>query len=294
MKKFFNYLTIVLMALVFAGCPENPNFTNTPDEPNNPDEPSVPSAGFVAKTFSVSDSKQIVFSSGNLQYHPLNNEWRFASNQTNYIGKDNENIALNYDGWIDLFGWGTGTNPTNTSTNLDDYQNFTDWGVNKIGNDKPNTWRTLTYDEWYYILHIRTYARSLQGVAQVDGVNGFILLPDNYWDAPTSVTFKYGYQSDWREEDYASHQTFTKEQWTLLEGTGAVFLPAAGYRTYSGWDDDPNPIYVGSVQAGGGYWSATKESDEDASFLDFDSFSSYVVLSYLYSGHSVRLVQDVK
>ena len=32
MKKF-NYLAIVLMAFVFAGCPEDPNF---PEEPNLP------------------------------------------------------------------------------------------------------------------------------------------------------------------------------------------------------------------------------------------------------------------
>ena len=32
--------------------------------------------------FSVSVDKQVVFSPGNLQYHPAMNEWRFAENKT--------------------------------------------------------------------------------------------------------------------------------------------------------------------------------------------------------------------
>lgn len=57
--------------------------------------------------FSVSADKQVVFSAGNLQYHPANDEWRFAENQYDYIGAANGNIAADYDGWIDSFSWST-------------------------------------------------------------------------------------------------------------------------------------------------------------------------------------------
>ena len=57
--------------------------------------------------FSVSADKQVSFSKGNLQYQASTNTWRFAENQTDYIGNSNSNISATYDGWIDLFGWGT-------------------------------------------------------------------------------------------------------------------------------------------------------------------------------------------
>ena len=95
---------------------------------------NIPSAGI--GVFSVSADKQVTFSKGNLQYHPSNDEWCFAENQSDYIGKANSNIAADYDGWIDLFGWGTGDAPTKSSTSYSDYSTFVDWGTNKIGDRK--------------------------------------------------------------------------------------------------------------------------------------------------------------
>ena len=129
--------------------------------------------------FSVSATKQVTFSPGNLQYHPANNEWRFAESQLDYIGYENANISSTYNGWIDLFGWGTGNAPTKSNEEYFDYQTFVDWGTNQIGDDAPNTWRTLTSDEWNYLRYNRSNANDLCGVAQVNGVNGLIFLPDN-------------------------------------------------------------------------------------------------------------------
>ena len=47
------------------------------------------------------------FSKGNLRYNAAFNAWKLADNQYDYVGKDNNNIAPDYNGWIDLFGWGT-------------------------------------------------------------------------------------------------------------------------------------------------------------------------------------------
>ena len=240
---------------------------------------------FVAKPFSVSATKTVTFSPGNLQYHPANNEWRFAQNQTDYIGEDNAGISATYNGWIDLFGWGTGNNPTNNSTDYEDYPTFVDWGVNKIGNDAPNTWRTLTYEEWKYIINERSNASNLKGVAQVNGVNGLILLPDN-WICPSGVTFKSGFHNNDGIEYYADYQTISSSEWTKLEASGAVFLPAAGYRYGSD---------VGIVQNYGNYWSATEyRSDYSyySGYLDFYSHGASMGNDYRYNGLSVRLVQD--
>ena len=244
---------------------------------------SNPSDGsFVAKPFSVSATKTVTFSPGNLQYHAANNEWRFAPNQTDYIGEDNANISPSYNGWIDLFGWGTGNNPTNKSTDYNDYQTFVDWGVNKIGSYAPNTWRTLTYNEWDYIFNDRPNASNLKGVAQVNGVNGLILLPDA-WVCPSGVTFKAGFSSSYSEESYATYQSFSASEWSKLEASGTVFFPAAGYRYGSG---------VYGVQYGGDYWSATGYGSGVAGLLYFGSFDAGMDYYIRYYCRSVRLVQD--
>ena len=245
--------------------------------------PAEPEPGL----FSVSSSKQVTFSPGNLQYHPANDEWRFAANQTDYIGDANANISSTYNGWLDLFGWSTAANNfgVSTSTNDNDYSgSFVDWGTNKIGSDAPNTWRTLTRDEWKYLLWNRTNANELCGVAQVNGVNGLIFLPDN-WTCPAGVTFKYGFHSNEGTEYYAVYQTFTAEQWSKMESAGAIFLPAAGYRY--GLDVD-------YVQLLGYYWSATENSSNGTYFLYFISSGAYMYGNDRYCGQSVRLVKDVE
>ena len=240
--------------------------------------------------FSVSSSKQVVFSSGNLQYHPANNEWRFAENQTDYIGDANSNISSSYNGWLDLFGWSTSTTNfgVSTSTDYDDYSgSFVDWGRNKIGNDAPNTWRTLTYDEWDYVVFNRPNASSLKGVAQVNGVNGLVFLPDN-WTCPVGVTFKSGFHSNDGVDYYAAYQTFTAEQWSKLESAGAVFLPAAGARRGSN---------VSGVQDVGFYWSATEYSGDGGGFAYFLAVYSDKARMYgttSYHGQSVRLVKNLQ
>ena len=257
-------------------------YTDPDDDPVKPDDNPIYDGSFVAKPFSVSASKTVTFSPGNLQYHPANDEWRFAPNQTDYIGEDNANISETYSGWIDLFGWGTGNNPTNASTDYNDYPTFVDWGVNKIGSDAPNTWRTLTYDEWRYVCFNRPNAGELIGVAEVNGVNGLILLPDS-WTCPSGVTFKSGFDYDWCTECYGSYQTFSSSEWSKLEASGVVFFPAAGNRDGSG---------VNYVQYLGLYWSATEYYYGFAYSLGFDSVGANMLYNYRYYVQSVRLVQD--
>ncbi len=231
--------------------------------------------------FSVSVDKQVVFSPGNLQYHPAMNEWRFAENQTDFIGDANSNIAADYDGWIDLFGWGTGDAPTKSSTSYSDYSTFIDWGTNQIGADAPNTWRTLTSDEWVYLFDTRTDASSLYGIAQVSGVNGLVVLPDD-WTVPAGISFKSGFHSDY-VGDYSVYQSFTDEKWQTMEQAGAVFLPTAGQR--HGTD-------VYDVGYNGDYWSDTKRNDICAYRMNFCSRYLDSQIDNLYNyGYSVRLAK---
>ena len=260
----------------------------SPDIPDTPVEPETPTK--TKGVFSVSADKQVTFSPGNLQYHPYNNKWRFAENQWDYIGEANSNISATYDGWIDLFGWGTGNAPTKSSDSYGDYQTFVDWGTNQIGNDAPNTWHTLSGDEWMYIFYDRENAQSLFALGSVNGVNGTIILPDN-WTTPAGVSFiasttqgMFWNLSHYYNDNYNnfSHNTYTLAQWSKMEQAGAVFLPASGY--CCGYD----------AGNGGYYWACTEVSEGTANLLCFGhSFLSPRDYSYRFYGYSVRLVKDV-
>ena len=258
----------------------------------------TPSAGI--GVFSVGEGKTVTFSQGNLQYTQSTNTWSFAENQWDYIGTDNvTGGSVTSDPThgdskggtaladkVDLFGWSTSATYFGVSasnSNADYSGSFVDWGTNKIGNDTPNTWRTLTYEEWYYLRFTRTNADSLYGIAQVNGVNGLIFLPNN-WTCPAGVTFKSGFHSNNDADYYAAYQTFTAEQWSKLEAAGAVFLPAAGVRYASG---------VNNVRYDGCYWSATEYYGDYAYYLGFASDRALMFNDFRFYGQSVRLVKDL-
>ena len=266
---------------------------------------TTPPAGVINGLFSVSANKQVYFSKGNLQYKASSNTWRFAENQFDYIGNSNSNISSSYSGWIDLFGWGTSGydhgavcyQPWSTSTNYSDYYAYdrsdfnlnyetgqADWGFNRVSNGGNTTslWRTLTKEEWKYVISTRTTASGIRyAKAKVNSINGVILLPDN-----------------WSENTYSLNNTnisnagfdsnvITTSQWTILENAGAVFLPCAGYRSGTS---------VSNIGSYGRYYSASIVN------YGYEVVSVYCDNSYFfdyyaddrYLGFSVRLVHDVE
>lgn len=250
--------------------------------------------GAIRAEFSVSDSTKVYFSQGNLQYQASSKTWRFAEHQFDIVGFDNKNISEKYNGWIDLFGWGTsgynGKNPYMTSTGYSDYGDGTndiagtnyDWGVyNKISNggNQAGMWRTLTSSEWNHLISGRAQANRLMGQGKVNNVNGLILLPDSWaTETPSSVRFTY-------DPGNYSTNVYSLDEWTVMESYGAMFLPAAGYRNGTGVSD------VGSY---GNYWSSSANYYYYAYCLDFYSYYVGTGNYYRLSGQSVRLVQDVK
>ncbi len=262
--------------------------------------------------FSVSAEKQVTFSPGNLQYTHSTNTWSFAENQYDMLGQANIELYYRYNEHddktyeyhkladkLDLFSWSGSTStfqfgagrpddPWNypyPDENEDCSGTFIDWGTNKIGSDAPNTWRTLTKDEWDYLLNRRQNASTLITVAQVNGVNGLILFPDNWvWVYPLGVPFKLGFpRNDYTGNSYANYQTFTIDQWSKLEEAGAIFLPAAGAR---------NCNIVSDEQDYGYYWCAGEDVNEVAirSGIDVCIWDASI---YRFYGRSVRLVKDL-
>lgn len=260
MRKF---LIIALAAVGLLACKDK-------------NEPSNKYPGMLSGKFSVSAKTKVHFSQGNLQYQASTNTWQFAENQYDTIGALNTNISSTYDGWIDLFGCGTGNNPTLASTDDSDYSTFTDWGANVISNggQKANAWRTLTLDEWKYLCQTRTNAENLRGSATVAGVRGYVFLPDN-WTTPDSLSWQ-GSPTSWTTNQYSA------DEWSTMQANGAVFLPAAGAR---------EGVQVKNVSTYGEYWSSTLEGDDWAFYIYFSWKNWGDVDVNRYYGFSVRLVR---
>ena len=248
--------------------------------------------GALPGVFSISVATRVAFSRGNLQYKASTGTWRFAEHQYDMVGTANANISETYDGWIDLFGFGTsglGSHyPYLASTSNLDYirssisgRNY-DWGLyNAISNggDSVGIFRTLSGEEWSYILTERDNASNLRALATVCGMPGLILLPDEWGEVdgvPITIT----------TSDFTTNN-FTAGEWSLLESVGAVFLPACGYR--NGHD-------VSSIGSFGQYWSSTYSGGTSygARQLKFSTSSlSSTATSSISEGSSVRLVRDL-
>lgn len=257
--------------------------------------------GAINGRFSVSANQQVYFSQGNLQYKASNATWRFAPNQYDCIAYDNSNISSSYSGWIDLFGWGTsGWNSGNTyyrpwdsdtsngslygppgPYNLTGSYVNSDWGYyNAISNggNQNHQWRTLTESEWSYVFYTRSTTSGIRyAKAQVNNVNGVILLPDNWSSSYYSLSSTNSGSASF------SSNMISSSNWTNnLQSHGAVFLPAAGYRSGTSVND------VGSW---GGYWSASSYNvSVSAIDVSFGDDNLFILGNNRRSGLSVRLV----
>ena len=217
----------------------------------------IPSGALMAE-FSVSSTQKVYFSKGCLQYKASTNTWRFAEHQYDIIGADNVNISSTYSGWIDLFGWGTSGKsmsnygsayqPYSSSVTDSDYgpkgnYNLTgtyaqgDWGVNMGAG-----WRTLSKDEWEYLIFTRTVNggtgndKSYTLGQQLNGIYVLVIYPD----------------------DYTGSAYTTGSAWSTFEAAGCVCLPAGADR------DGKEMSYTSLSPIGnsGYYWTSTAGPDD--------------------------------
>ena len=282
---------------------------------NDPVLPRIPK-GALSGLFTINEAgDQVYFSEGNLQYQASTETWRFAENQWIYTGDENSHISSTYDGWIDLFGWGTSGYHDSTDRNNVNYKPYSewnyaddleynpwgygpstnmasidltgssaryDWGVfNPISNggNQKGLWRTLTTGEWDYILEKRNTSSGIRyAKAKVGTVNGLLLLPDNWNDS------LYPLNDANHEKAPFGNNLIDYQSWDALQHSGAVFLPAAGSRWMTtAWG-------VNVVCA---YWTATAAGDTSAYriFVDKDSIRNSEAFNRA-DGHAVRLVRE--
>ena len=260
--------------------------------------------GAISGQFTVNNSgKKVYFSQGNLQATTTDSwsTWAFSFMEHQYSTVETNAepyCTANYGDKtvVSLFGWGTSGyehrtyywQPYSTknypgyygayySPNYDLNQagqnGNADWGYNAIsngGNTENSGWRTMTSDEWSYLLTNHT-----RGWATVDGVSGLVIRP---YGVSTAVAASYD-----------------AEAWAVEEAAGAVFLPAAGVRV--GNTDAQNKSNVFSVGTNAFYWTATHYNvDATHNAYRTDISSSGVTVTYNTNpacGNAVRLVRDL-
>lgn len=268
--------------------------------------PAVP-----RNSFMLENGEFIQFAPGNLQYKASTNTWRFAEHQYDIIGEDNNNISPTYNGYIDLFGYGTSGykyQPYSYDLQSSLYANGSisntndDWGVYcNISNGGNYKWRTLDNNDWNYIIWFRPNAGKKQGLARVDGVLGYIFLPDA-WTQPIDCPF---YHNDFHAVE------LSLSEWQSMENAGAVFLPAAGYRIKNNVNglqetEEMGFYYTSTWTNGNSDYSAQPvrlyfaENDMMGNIVRNDVSSAikdivfYGTGSYGGYGNSVRLVKTVQ
>ena len=217
----------------------------------------------------------------------------------NGVKCDNSQISQSYSGWIDLFGWATSGWDNNnhyyqpwdtesTGWTVDgygygywdgqyanygmtgDYANC-DWGVyNAISNggNESGLWRTLSDGEWGYVTNSRPNAAYKKSIATVNGIQGWILLPDA-WIQPEGIEFM-GSAGNYEIN------TYSLSEWDILEQSGAVFFPNAGNRHGTNYGSGD-----------GYYWSTSR----NGTWIYCHNWSTWGSRER-YIGGPVRLIQN--
>ena len=216
-------------------------------------EPGLP---VVNGKFSVSDTKQVYFSKGNLRY--ASGAWSFFDNQYDYY------TSYSANAW-DHFGWSTSKNTygKSTSTSSSTYTgNFVDWGATM-----GKGWFTLSSAEWKYLFNTRTVnggtgsGKSYTVGQKVNNKPGVVIYPDNY-----------------------TGEVYSGSDWATFESAGCVFLPIAALRSGSS--------ITGTDR--GCYWSSTPNKTDEAYYVNINTGAVQPnIYSNRKYGLSVRLVREV-
>ena len=187
--------------------------------------------------------KKVYFSKGNLTAtgEAGSYSWEFAENQYDFIGSAS--------GRADIFKWSTGGDG-----------NFKDWGIEYCAQEylEEGTWRTMTKDEWTYLLTERVVnggtgnGHAYSYPITYNGKIGIAIYPDNY----SNVTLV-------PEVDYQGIPL------------GVVFLPSDG-------------------NGDGNYWSSDKDNANAWCGVSFNKAGKITVPNSkaIDNLSSVRLVSD--
>ena len=282
--------------------------------------PPVPPAPLSGNFTINANGDKVNFSRGNLQATYNKDEdswaWTFAENQWDCLREGSGNLkvsgngVLSVSGTVDLFAFSTAA----TYYGIANYTNGADYGGDFVdwGRALGFGWRTLSTDEWKYILEERATGISFAGkgewgadlndarftmaIINTDGTSekGLLIFPntDDEFASNEATWGVFNKMSDWKTK-------CTTAQWEALAAKGCVFLPAADQKDFVNSQTNPRWYVSGSDVDGGYYWTSSASIDTKGYTMDFryDNNGTFVHTGdnfYRLRGQSVRLVKDVE
>ena len=324
-----------------------------PDPPTA--EYAVRTSGNVLTKFSVGTNKKVYFSRANLRaqyndnsfpvawsfpndYYPYNQYLEVSGGITEYMstgytyhnGGDYIHFSSSTS-YGDRFTWGYSNQYQQTGSDFclenhdlsTDNASYADWGYVLKGTAYGDHWRTLSQEEWNYLLFGRSDAKRFlkvqlqfydQGIGNVctgnqgagESIYGIFVFPDGYdgQDLQGTYTFNDASANYITGRYLMIHSEYYPENDAkkMLEA-GAVFLPAAGYRAgsqYMKYDYYSSSWHTVSVSTGY-YWTSSHVFHPDyatnyqACAVSFDNNGIHTTADdkmYRQNGCCVRLVWD--
>jgi len=256
--------------------------------------------------FSVSASKKVRFSSGNLYYD--GSSWHCESNQYDYRSYQAKNSCISgtvsstgtpTNHW-GMFGWISegaelATEPfsygmsTYGSSNLPKYASYNsstakyvftelykDWGQTTCSKQ----WFTLLKSEWEYLITTRKVKRG-KDAASANGKAYECLFLTNT-SHPVLIIFPDDYPGTYDgDNDVASGATISNTVWQYLENKGCVLLPAPGiYRSGA----STITYYSSNFKTviGTPYWTSTYHEEGSYNTNATLSYTMTIIISATY------------
>lgn len=217
--------------------------------------PVTGGGGFTVQMANGQPSQKVYLGYGNLYHNPSQagvpyEEWYVAPYQyTMNATKESSGASL-----TDIYYYSQTTNNFGLSVSTSNVQsNYVDWG--KTIDATGESWRTLSGEEWHVLVWDRPNANKLWGYAQITGIpstlnpnstqTGVMFFPDD-WVMPASLASTHPFKP---ANTTAANNSYTHEEWLLLEEAGAIFLPYT-------------PLYGDRVS----YWASGYQGNPQYSF----------------------------
>ena len=323
-------LTARLGAYIYTYEKEHATFTNgqsysiTVKMDNNLPQGALPGG------FSVSPTKKVRFSKGNLQYNAAlgthqcadgdtkQGTWRFAEHQWDYVGDmidgtvyeievkcDNGLLSSTYTGWIDLFGWGTsgwnsGANayqPYSTSTSNSDYYpggSYTNSLIGPYANADWGVYNAISNGGnqagLWRVLTQDEYVYLFHSRLNSDNLRGQAVVNNVHG----YVLLPDGFVLPSGLSFSACPNNWTSNVYTA-EQWSQMEAAGAVFLSTAGYREQASVYNISSNWFWGDYWSSTADDEEKSKYITFGENQARTdYWDYRFRGRAVRLVHDVQ
>lgn len=207
--------------------------------------------GALSYPYAINDSTFVFFSKGNLQYNGADGKThktldgvakgtlQFSEKQYDYLGEENLKVDTSYNGLTDHLMWKTiGKDSTDENCIYHNAgsskQCKLDWGLyNAISNggDQPGLWRSLSKEEWTYILNHNNWTMGY--ITGEDTTFCLLIAPPHYSD---KHIIQNEYTNTYEIDDFDGIYTgyngkiifYSEKEFEGMEEQGVVALPCAG------------------------------------------------------------------